>query len=796
MGNEWKTLKNAELNPRIWKILTACFALLSLVFLIALIVVASRDSTNTKGDTSDNQDKLNGIKTCAQGLESSDKTPKSQGVFDDLSSDEISAVRDYMLAQASLKITPYDKASINSNYIYLIQRQPPSKQKALDYLDSENGTKPEKEAIVTLFNGAADPPVVEEYIVGPADKPTRHRLNTISGRNYPIRFNARPFDIDIEYREVDKFMKDITKTTYRLLEESYNGYVYHNCTERCLRHINNAPMGLTSEDRKSWFFFYGDSVGYFLKNINFEVYLDHGGSNTSNWRVLKIVYNNQSFDSAEQLMTAYDNEEVKKINIPAPKDHKAIFSSYERRGATQPSKPMRGPEIYEPDGKRYTVSGRHIEYMLWSFDFRIETTAGIQIFDIRFNNDRIIYELSLQEAISFYGGYFPGQSSNNFLDSNWRMGFSNYELVRGIDCPETATFLDHVHLIGFEVPKKVRNGVCVFELNTGMPLRRHYDNNFVDGYTFYGGMVKNALVLRTISTVYNYDYVLDYIFFQNGIIEVRVAATGYILGSYYDANVEPYGYPLNDFITSTVHNHMLNYKVDFDVDGRKNSYQEIEVGIENITHRWIPGRRRVQMVLKRDTKKTEQDAAYKFNFGTPKYLNFYNQDIKNKHGVNKGYRIQFEGISKQLYPEDWYVTPTASWSLYQLAVTKHKESEQRSSSLFNQNGATNPHVDFNRFIGNESILKEDLVAWATIGMMHIPHSEDIPNTATAGSSASFYIRPFNYFDEDPSMGSTDAVLITPDIKPASGQKIERYGTPDGPVCFPKKKPIDFYGRYK
>ena len=786
------TVRQQAMASRIWKFLAVIFALLSLALLIALVVVASNKGSS--GQTSDGE--VGASKDCDRGMKKPVEPPKSQGVFDDLSSDEISAVLDYMLAQASLNITPYDKASINSNYIYLIQRQPPSKQSALDYLDSESGKKPDKEAIVTVFKGAAQPPVVEEYIVGPADKPTRHQLNKIPGRNYPIRFNSRPFDPVIEYRELDKFIISITNITYRLLKESYDGYVYHNCTDRCLMHINNAPMGLTSEDRKSWVWLMRVETAFYLHPLNFEIYFDHGGSDTSKWKVVKIVYNNQSFDSAAELMTAYDSGKVKKIFVPAPEGDDALYCTYTRRGKSQPSKPMRGPEVYEPDGKRFTVSGRHIEYMLWSFDFRMETTAGIQIFDIRFNNDRIIYELSLQEAISFYSGYFPGQSSNNFLDSNWRMGFSNYELVRGIDCPSTATFFDHVHLVGFGGPKKVRNGVCVFELNTGMPLRRHYDNNFVDGYTFYGGMVKNALVLRTISTVYNYDYVLDYIFYQNGVIQVRVSATGYILGSFYDSNVEQYGYPLNNFLTSTVHNHILNYKVDFDVGGWKNSYQEIEVGIENITHRWIPGRRRVQMVLKRDTKKTERDATYKFNFDTPKYLNFYNQDKKNKHGVNKGYRIQFEGISKQLYPEDWYVNPTASWSLYQLAVTKHKESEQRSSSLFNQNGATDPHVDFNRFIGNESIVKEDLVAWASIGMIHIPHSEDIPNTATAGSSASFYIRPFNYFDEDPSMGSTDVVLITPDSKQASGQNIERYGTPDGPVCTPKKKPINFYGRYE
>ena len=79
--------------------------------------------------------------------------------------------------------------------------------------------------------------------------------------------------------------------------------------------------------------------------------------------------------------------------------------------------------------------------------------------------------------------------------------------------------------------------------------------------------------------------------------------------------------------------------------------------------------------------------------------------------------------------------------------------------------------------------------------MHVPHSEDIPNTATAANAVSFFIRPFNYFDEDPSMGSTNAILITPTDKPSSGQKVQRYGTPDGPQCMPKKRDLDFNGTY-
>ena len=109
-----------------------------------------------------------------------------------------------------------------------------------------------------------------------------------------------------------------------------------------------------------------------------------------------------------------------------------------------------------------------------------------------------------------------------------------------------------------------------------------------------------------------------------------------------------------------------------------------------------------------------------------------------------------------------------------------------------------PQLDFRQYLlDNDPILNEDLVAWVTIGAMHVPHSEDIPNTATAANSANFFIRPFNYFDEDPSIGSTNAMLITPITHGVKivGQNVERYGTPDRRQCIPKKQELDFNGTY-
>ncbi|KAK3699890.1 hypothetical protein QZH41_016553, partial [Actinostola sp. cb2023] len=713
-----------------------------------LIVVTTKDGSQASKKLT--------AEDCSDGLEATAvKISTSPGLFDDLSSEEMKKVYDYMLTVKSLNLKPSKDAQLNSNHIVLIQFYPPSKDKALAYLD-QSKAKPERQALVVIFKGAAQPPVVEEYLVGPTSAPTKHELLKVDGRSYPIHFNARPaFSPQEEIPFYNVIVVPMAIKLHRLFKESYDGYTFINCTDQCLYLQLGAPFGLTSDTRENW---------YMLMR--------------------------------QELIDAYDNGRLVKTFLPAPKGKDKLFSTYERRGKQQPSKPSRGPEQYEPDGKRYSVQGRHIEYMNWAFDFRIDSSTGLQVFDIRFGGERIAYEISLQEAIATYAGYFPTQMGNNFLDGSYMMGATSYDLLQGVDCPGTGTFFDLVHMVYTDTPHTLKNAVCVFELNTGIPLRRHYDNDFKGGYTFYGGMVNQALVLRNIAVVANYDYVHDFIFYQNGAVEVKVSASGFTFGTFYDQNVEPYGYPIHNNLTSTTHDHLLNYKVDLDVGGRVNSYETIEVGIENVTDKWLPEKNRhfLRKVLKRSTKKTEQEAAYKFNFDRPKYLNFYNEKSRNKMGVPKGYRIQLNGIMKQLYPEDWLMVPMMSWSLYQVAVTRYKDSERQSSSQYNQNAPTDPHVDFRDFLAdNEDIVNQDLVAWVTTGMMHIPHSEDVPTTATVGSSAGFYLRPFHYFDEDPSMGSSNAVLIKPTDKNYS-PSFQRFGTPTGPVCIPRDYSVSFDGR--
>ncbi|KAL9982195.1 hypothetical protein ACROYT_G011007 [Oculina patagonica] len=782
--------KDASKTILILKIVCALFALLSVALLIALIVVVTRDKTEPVKNGS-----FSGVKDfCPETTKLTSSPARSSGLYDDLSKDEIIAVRDYILYKSSLNVTPYEDAAINNNYIYLIELQQPPKDEALNFLDNaDNAPKPERKARVVIYCGGQIKPVLREYLVSPAGKPIKHEETTGPGQKYPIPFDSRPPG-GKEYDFAENIVINVTKQAYDLLNESYDGYTYSGCTDRCLEWSDSAPgaFGL----RKKWIWFLRHLQGSFVHPVGFEIYLNTEGSDVSLWKVEKVFYYNQSFNSVEELMQAYNNGSIYKVFLPAPSSssNAPLYSSYLRRGKPQPPTPLRPPQLVEPDGKRYTVSGHHVEYMKWSFDFRSRSSTGVQLFDIRFDGQRIVYELSLQEAAAFYSGWSPMQMLTDYLDTAWGMGSSKFELVPGVDCPSTATFFDAVHFVSSSEPAKYINALCLFELNLELPLRRHFDNNFDGGYKFYGGMPGSALVLRSVSTAYNYDYIYDYLFYPNGVVEVRVSTSGYVQATYWTSNEAPYGTEIHTGVAGTIHDHLINYKVDLDIGGVKNSFETIDIKIENITNPWFPKEKRVQKVLSRSLKKTEQEATYHNNFDHPKYLNFFSEGNLNKMSVNRGYRVHIRDMMKQMYPKDWELVRGAAWTLNQMTVTKRKEKEDTSSSIYNQNSMYNPVVDFANFTAdNENIVNEDLVAWVTVGVMHIPHSEDIPNTATAANSASFFLRPYNYFDEDPSMASHDAVLILPTKDGAAD--INTFGTPDGPACAKKNKPINFTGRY-
>jgi diamine oxidase len=226
------------------------------------------------------------------------------------------------------------------------------------------------------------------------------------------------------------------------------------------------------------------------------------------------------------------------------------------------------------------------------------------------------------------------------MDSGELLGPASTGLVPGVDCPNHATFYDTMHVTeSSDEPDVFKNTFCIFELNTGEPLRRHHSYWKSEG-SFYEGLENTILVLRTMLTIMNYDYVLDFRFFQNGVMEVKSMSTGYILGNAFSFMEKRYGFQIHDRIVANFHTHLFNFKVDLDVNGQSNRYETIDINVVTEPNEFSvePDSTYTQAAFERKLKTTETEAAHKFDFESPKYHIFHNYKIKDKYGNPRAYR--------------------------------------------------------------------------------------------------------------------------------------------------------------
>lgn len=114
-----------------------------------------------------------------------------------------------------------------------------------------------------------------------------------------------------------------------------------------------------------------------------------------------------------------------------------------------------------------------------------------------------------------------------YFDVFWMMGVICNELVLGVDCLEIVVFFDVDFLINIQDFWRIKNFVCIFE-NMGNILLWCYYINFFGGYLGYVGLVDYYFIVWIIINIWNYDYIFDYIFYQNGVVQVRVFVIGYV----------------------------------------------------------------------------------------------------------------------------------------------------------------------------------------------------------------------------------------------------------------------------
>jgi primary-amine oxidase len=433
---------------------------------------------------------------------------------------------------------------------------------------------------------------------------------------------------------------------------------------------------------------------------------DASTRDSSNWKILQWYYNNVLYDTADDLRDAINAPGFKKTrrNTDGPWTETVDFSE----GHADRSKPP--PTMIQPTGARYHIDEeeKYVSWMGFEFFMRTSSDAGVALHDIKFNGNSVIYELGLQEALAHYAGDDPTQGGLEFMDTSFYMGRLMFELVPGYDCPAYATYLSTSYHFA-EKTVVNQNSICVFEHTADYPIQRHSSTTRVS-------VSRNTyLVVRFVSTVWNYDYTFDYIFYLDGTIEVKVRASGFIFAAFWtgnEANEDEYGFRVHDSLASSMHDHVLNFKADLDVAGINNTM--VRMGIEPITleYPWDNDRMKPRNTMHLVQTPVEKETGLDWARNSGEMLIVMNQNKTNEWGEKRGYRVQpGSGIGSPTHLTILNSTAlgkSALWASRDLWVLKRKDTEPRSASSLNFLDPWDPLVDFSKFVDDEDIVQEDL----------------------------------------------------------------------------------------
>lgn len=751
--------------------------------MIVVVVVSKKDETATmKVQTGASRENLHNDQpsSCTTNSTTATSSNRGQKFFAGLTPHETQEVIWYLMNATELKLVAAKKAKLTDNYIYSIEDYLPSKADVINYLDGRTRKPPMRQARVIIFNGSNKK--IVELLVSPIPKPRNRKLfhlNRPTSKN--LTWLSRPICNVVEVGVIQNFVINELANIDTIYTKSFmpdrkncadlKECVYMNIAVRKSLKAPNTRTLIT------WFFVPPTMVAdYYMYALPF--YLIISATNTTEfYKIDKVYYNGHEFDSISELNNKYYHPDKTnpanniEYTLPSLDASREAYGSpkYIKRGDSL-DQTRRPPQQYYPDGQRFKVSGTHVDWLGWTFDIHPQTITGMQIFDVRYNKERIAYELSMQDILVSYSGVAPDDYFKHYFDNGWSIGRYNMPLVRGIDCPANAVYLNSfVYGVSLDQGLVLNDSICVFEHSNSIPLRRHYSTDFFTaGYRYAFSMPDSVLIVRQILTVWNYDYVFDYEFHQNGVIELKVSSSGYIavttnLGS----KNSRFGYIINpDWnAAGNLHHHLFNFKLDLDVVDKNNNFKEINLVSSEKSSEYAGAKRWNQMTMDETEIKKEKDALFQYDFDKPKFYVMYNKNkrsyVNTGSSLPRGYRIQSNSFSKVVVPEDSeMINSGASWTKYQLAVSKYNENERSTASHFVQGDPFNPAINFDDFFKNdESLENTDLVAWATVGLYHAPTYEDLPVTSTPGKTLTVRLMPFNYFKRDPSIHSRDAAIF-------------------------------------
>jgi primary-amine oxidase len=417
-----------------------------------------------------------------------------------------------------------------------------------------------------------------------------------------------------------------------------------------------------------------------------------------------------------------------------------LFQTYDMGAPRRDLHPVR---LSQENGPSFEVDGNAVAWQNWRFRFGVHPRTGLELYQVGYMDGEklrpVLYRGGLSEMVVPYGA--PDWFAMSVFDAGQlhiaNLGHS--ALVLGADVPDNASF--------FNATVHDKDGAAV-EYPRAVALYERYG-----GVLWRHGRRARAaqeLVVAFFATVDNYDYGFNWIFRQDGSIEIEVLMTGIMLYRGVEQGTATrdslsYGTLVAPHIVAPNHQHWFNFRLDMDVDGASPNrlWERNVVGLEDIGGN--PTGNAVQ-VIDRELK-SEAAAKRKMSMSGQRRWLVANPGVHNSLGHESSYMLMPGGNSVP------YALPGSSLRQHAGFVDAHLwATPYQAEERYAAGDYIGRDVDqgLPRWTAaDRSVLDTDLVVWYSLGVTHIPRPEEWPVMPV--HRASFKLVPNGFFERNPAL---------------------------------------------
>lgn len=434
--------------------------------------------------------------------------------------------------------------------------------------------------------------------------------------------------------------------------------------------------------------------------------------------------------------------------VPLPPE----TSDLDHQGVGKPREAPKPLTIVQSKGPSFTLHGNEIRWQKWRLRAYVHPREGLVIQNVGYEDQGrvrpVLYRASLSEMVVPYGDTAENWVFRNAFDEGeYGIGRLTNSLEKGLEVPENTVFMDAAFADDFGKPFVTKNAIAVYERDGGL-LWKHFEfyNNKADARR------ARELVVHSIVTVGNYDYGFNWIFKQDGSMEVQALLTGIMLAKGVDAITEKAGHKGHHWhlvapnVGAPHHQHFFNFRLDFDVEeAAHNSVAEFNVAS------LPPGASNPHFnafTMETTPLMTEQQARRSMNMATSRKWVVTHTSRTNGLGQPLGWALlPGENSVPYILPQS-KVRKRAGFVDYHFWATPYEASELHAAGDY-PNQMVNADGLPKWVKRNRSLADRDVVVWYTFGVTHIPRPEEWPVMTV--HNAGFKLLPVSFFTKNPAL---------------------------------------------